>query len=55
MVILDHGWATAEARTVMREFAQWLMDRDHPRIFSEIEGDEWTDRCGGDVEVLLSL
>jgi hypothetical protein len=55
MVVLDHAWATPEARHVMREFAQWMVGRYRPRVFSEVEGDDWTERCGGDVDVLFAL
>jgi len=54
-VVLDHAWASPEARTVMLEFARWLVGRYRPRIFSEVEGDERTDRCGDDIEVLFAL
>lgn len=54
MVALDHGWADPTAREVMRQFARWLFQTYDPRIFSEVEGDEWTDRCGGDVDALFA-
>lgn len=44
-----------EAIEVMKSVAQKIMDEYSPRVFSEHEGDEWTDACGGKIDIMFEF
>lgn len=53
MVSITQDWADDEERAVMRDFARWLVATYDPKIGSSVVGDDWTDRCAGNVDILF--
>lgn len=53
MVSITQDWADDEERAVMRDFASWLVTTYDPKIGSSVVGDDWTDRCAGNVDILF--
>ncbi len=38
---------------VMRDLAQWMLDTYQPTISSEVVGDDWTERCAGNIDIMF--
>ncbi len=42
-----------EDLSLMKSFAQAIMDQYSPRVFSEYKDDEWTDICNGKIDIMF--
>lgn len=45
MVYLSMDWIDTPDLEVVRDLAEAIVAEYQPRIFSEVEGDDWTERC----------
>ncbi len=54
MIHFPIDWIGPPELSIARDLAAWIVSEYQPRIFSEVVGDDWTERCAQGLEPMFS-
>lgn len=53
LIAFSIEWIGPKDLAVVRDLAEWVVAEYRPRIFSEVEGDDWTERCADGLDPMF--